>query len=278
VPDEIVVIDNGSDDGTPNWLQDQNLTVIRQENLGSAGGFHRGISEAFARGHDWFWCMDDDVIPAATALQGLLDASVLVGSAGFICSMVRFVDGASANLPTVDARPVNDAYANWDQYLRQGIVKVESATFVSIMFSRAAVAEKGLPLRQFHIWGDDSEYTSRLTSYAPGFVTGHSEVQHLRAAPKPPSLMTESNVDRIPLYRNMVRNHLYLLRRARRRMLSRFIAVVRYAIYGKSLLKSTDYRIKRITVFIHGFWDGLWFSPRVEYVLPEDERVSVPRE
>ena len=41
--DAIIVINNGSTDGTSGWLAEQNgLTVITQSNLGGAGGFLAG--------------------------------------------------------------------------------------------------------------------------------------------------------------------------------------------------------------------------------------------
>ena len=62
--DSIIVVDNNSTDGTSEWLDSQNdLVVIHQENIGGSGGFYRGIKEAYDRGADWIWCMDDDVYP-----------------------------------------------------------------------------------------------------------------------------------------------------------------------------------------------------------------------
>src|SRR4051812_17280504 len=95
-PAAIYVIDNGSTDGTPEWLAGQgDLVVIRQENLGSAGGQYAGVRAAYRGGHDWVWCMDDDTIPADDALREmtLIPAFGDAGT-GFIASVVLWVDGA----------------------------------------------------------------------------------------------------------------------------------------------------------------------------------------
>lgn len=63
----IVVVNNGSTDGTTEWLKEQkDLIVIHQENVGGSGGFYRGIQHACQLKADWIWCMDDDVFRGLT--------------------------------------------------------------------------------------------------------------------------------------------------------------------------------------------------------------------
>lgn len=70
---QIVVVNNGSTDGTSKWLAEQtDLRVITQENVGGSGGFYTGIDYAYREGADWIWCMDDDVFPRADCLEKLL--------------------------------------------------------------------------------------------------------------------------------------------------------------------------------------------------------------
>ena len=66
----IIVVNNGSTDGTREWLDKQDdLTVIHQSNVGGSGGFYTGIEAAYAQNADWIWCMDDDVFPRADCLE-----------------------------------------------------------------------------------------------------------------------------------------------------------------------------------------------------------------
>ena len=45
--DEIIVVNNGCTDGTGEWLASQSdLTFVKQDNLGSAGGFYAGLKLA----------------------------------------------------------------------------------------------------------------------------------------------------------------------------------------------------------------------------------------
>src|SRR5262245_55698771 len=86
--DEIIVVDNSSTDGTGEWLAAQaDLTVVRQENLGSSGGQYTGIKTGYHKGHDWFWCMDDDTIPDADALERMTTTRYFDRpGTGFLCS------------------------------------------------------------------------------------------------------------------------------------------------------------------------------------------------
>ncbi len=68
-PDEIVVIDNASTDGTQDMLGDMCVRSIRQGNLGSAGGWKRCIQVALDEGFDAVWLMDDDGYPDVNALK-----------------------------------------------------------------------------------------------------------------------------------------------------------------------------------------------------------------
>ena len=70
-PDDIVVINNGSTDGTLAMLKRKKVRAVTQDNLGSAGGWRRSIDEALNAGADAVWLMDDDGYPDPRALEVL---------------------------------------------------------------------------------------------------------------------------------------------------------------------------------------------------------------
>jgi GT2 family glycosyltransferase len=77
--DEIVVVDNGSTDGTVELLQRlyPQVTLLRMpKNLGAAGGWAAGLRyAALEKGHDWIWNLDDDSVPGETALEQLISGA-----------------------------------------------------------------------------------------------------------------------------------------------------------------------------------------------------------
>ena len=70
-PDQILVINNASTDGTEEMLKARGVFHITQENLGSAGGWRRSIQYAIDENYDAVWLMDDDGFPDEGALAKL---------------------------------------------------------------------------------------------------------------------------------------------------------------------------------------------------------------
>jgi len=83
--DSIILIDNASIDGTPEFLKEQGylknpkIDYVRlPENTGGAGGFHEGVKRGYKKGYDWLWLMDDDAIAQKNTLEELMDANYIL--------------------------------------------------------------------------------------------------------------------------------------------------------------------------------------------------------
>jgi len=79
---EIVIVDNGSTDGSPAMLAEKypQVTVLKMpRNLGAAGAWAEGLRyAALEKKHDWVWAFDDDSVPGGNALDALLGGIALV--------------------------------------------------------------------------------------------------------------------------------------------------------------------------------------------------------
>lgn len=180
--DLIIVADNGSSDGTREWClqQARRLVYVSQSNEGSAGGQATGIATALKMGCDWVWCMDDDTLPRADSLAELCRCPRFGDEAtGFLGSVVLWKDGSLHKMNLL-----NPAFVGlWlDRILADGCLPVLSASFVSIMIHKRAVESVGLPLRSLFIWGDDIEYTRRITSRFKAYAVLKSIVVHQTAS------------------------------------------------------------------------------------------------
>ena len=225
IPATIVVVDNASTDGTDTlFAEGGELTSIpglhyfrMAENLGGAGGFKEGVKRCMEAGCDWIWLMDDDCIAKPDTLSELVSALPAAGKLGgevsFLASSVYGPAGEPMNVPGVDMRPTANGYADWYAGLADGLVEIELATFVSLLINARAVEMLGLPVGSFFIWGDDTEYTTRLThNYGPAYMVGKSTVLHKRTNAKRLDIQNESDPARIANFHLLYRNSLIVQR------------------------------------------------------------------
>jgi len=71
---EILLVDNGSTDGTLQRSFPKQVTIVRHpENRGTSGAVVTGFRYAVEKHYDWIWVLDADSKPCADALQKLVD-------------------------------------------------------------------------------------------------------------------------------------------------------------------------------------------------------------
>lgn len=273
-PDTLIVVDNRSTDGTIDLLRRwadvsgspmRRVFIQMHTNTGGAGGFNKGIQVALDMSHDWLWLMDDDVIPSPDALVELLRAADLTGgNNGFYSSLAKHPTLHNiVNVPTIDARPTALGYPNWAEYLANGIIKIHTSTFVSLLLPSQTVLRVGLPIKDFFIWGDDTEYTYRLSkSGIQGYWIGSSEVVHVRPGAQAPNIRYETNSARIKLYKYLYRNRAYLSRTTGHPPLSKYLLKSFIDIISLTLKYRSP---KRSMIIVSGLLAGIFFRPTIEY-------------
>jgi GT2 family glycosyltransferase len=207
---DIVVVNNGSTDGTADWLNGQNdVVTITQENLGGAGGFNTGMRYVAEHGYDYCWVMDDDVVCERNALEELIHAYHIKKDIGYVCSKVNGIDGCPMNTPVIDLKPGENGYANYLELSENNMIKVEMSTFVSILIGTNIIRKVGLPYKEYFIWGDDIEYTKRISNIYDCYVAYKSKVIHKRADQRKLSFDTETDDGRLDNYFYMIRNRFH---------------------------------------------------------------------
>ena len=187
--DKILVVDNASTDGTPEFLQQKGYLTRSQiihlrlpQNVGGAGGFHEGVKQAFDAQFDWIWVLDDDSIASPDALEQLLTARQQFDEShrpDLLASKVVWTDGSlhPMNEPTLKTWDMESAVLA-AQY---ATISIRTATFVSLLLHRRLIKRYGLPWADYFIWGDDTEYTARILRYELGVWVPASRVLHKTA-------------------------------------------------------------------------------------------------
>lgn len=181
VPFEWILInDNASTDGTVEYLhnlekEDKRMRVTYQnENLGGSGGFRAGIEQALELDADYVLIIDDDAMlegdflkncddyislhEGTPALSGTVttDGKIQLNHRRTISNMLIF---AEKNVPL-------------EQYEKETF-KYELSTFCGLMVKMSVLREIGLPMSEFFIWYDDTEFSMRLRKYG-GIVNVNS--------------------------------------------------------------------------------------------------------
>ena len=283
--DKIVLIDNASTDGTKECLEEKGYLgmevvdyIQMPSNTGGAGGFYEGIKKAREEKCDWVWVMDDDTIPTPNCLEALLNAYNIIKDSGsehigetavepsFLASTVYGANGEFMNLPHINLKESDNGYAYWYKLLSDGIVGIRDATFVSILINMKAIKKCGLPCRDYFIWGDDSEYTLRLSKYyGDGYLVGKSKAVHKRIGARALSIDSEVDAKRIKmfhyLYRNQeINNRLYF---SLNRKLYYYFAIIFKKL---PILKQKNGWLK-YKAYIVGIWESkLQYSKFEKYI------------
>ncbi len=266
----IVVVNNNSTDETKQVLDSMSSDFIHvvhmTENTGGAGGFHVGLKKSVELGYDASWIMDDDAIPQQNALLELTSAAEYLNwEFGFLTSNVQTNDGECMNVPSIDLRPNSSGYSDWAKHADNGLIKVEIATFVSVLIKNNIAINLGLPIREMFIWGDDSEYTQRVSKKHECYFVSRSKVVHKRVLASALSIATESNPLRISWFKLLYRNNLYRIRKhgSTKDLIKLLLSALRSAFV---VMKSdSPMKIKRLSAIITGCALGFTFDPKVTY-------------
>jgi GT2 family glycosyltransferase len=263
---DILAVDNASTDGSGAWLDERQsenqLQVLHlPSNTGGAGGFSAGVRQGVEQGFTRLWLMDDDTMVQPDALKELDDADTLLhGNFGFLSSAVLWKDETECRMNRVKLKK---AYYEKLELLKDGLILAEHATFVSMYLNAEAVKAAGLPIRQYFIWGDDIEYSMRLSHRYPCYLTGRSRVQHWMQENVGSSIALD-DASKLSRYHYAFRNDGCTYRKYGFSGVCYYIGKCGINI-GRIIAHAKDHRWRRIGIVLGGMIASWFFHPRVEF-------------
>ncbi len=159
---DILVVNNGSTDGTTEFLAEQkDIKVINQDNLGGAGGFYAGMKFMIDNGYDWLWMMDDDGIPDSKQLETMISFYKKTGFV-FLNALVIDKDDHSK----LAFGPLNgDKYTYVNEVTQDEDFDVMIYPFNGTLIKREVIEKIGLIKKDCFIWGDEHEYSLRAKHF-----------------------------------------------------------------------------------------------------------------
>lgn len=238
---DILVINNGSTDNTLDWLSKQeDLSVLTQENLGGAGGFHNGMKKAYLDGYDWLWIMDDDGIPSKDCLLRLIDVGL---KRGFFYVAPNLIDFHGEK--------------HFDRFLNHSPLNVLDhcgGPFNAILLNRYLIEQVGLPNKYYFIWGDEYEYVNRLKE--AGFHTAMvRDAIHFHKKTEQGAIFNDRIFFKIRNYFWTYRLSLGLLESKKLKKAWLYIYTLKLSLFYLS-----RFRFKILSSVIRGIKQGLYFD------------------
>ena len=265
VPD-ILVIDNNSTDETKQVVEKYESSISYHNigaNIGGAGGFNKGLKIAFKNGYKYFWLMDDDTIVAEDTLSKLIDSTLLLKDRfGFLSSVANWKDGS---ICIMNQQTLSDDWAEDENLLENGIIRAKYASFVSLFIKRDVVQALGLPIKEYFIWGDDTEYSKRISDLYPSYVVGKSKVTHKMNSNEGTGLyfeMTDSN--RIQRMFFAFRNTIATKRsQGKRSVFLYYMSLVYLSI--RVLFSKSKLKLLKLKTIYKAMGKGFFFRPHIEH-------------
>lgn len=263
---DIYIIDNCSTDGTyddiKKYIGENVYYENTGENLGGAGGFNYGIKVALKSNYKYIWLMDDDTIVKENSLEILVKkAKILLDKFSFLSSIALWKDGS---LCKMNVQGISSEAIHSYNTLKNGLLKIDYASFVSCFINVDIIKQIGLPIKEFFIYGDDMEYTIRLNCKCPGYLVPESEVVHKMVSNAGINII-DIDKSRIDRYYYNYRNLLYLYKKYNKKEFKIFKLKCYYLIL-KILFKSKNYKFKRIKVIIKALLSYKKFNPTIEFI------------
>ncbi|MBQ7175106.1 MAG: glycosyltransferase [Lachnospiraceae bacterium] len=243
--DEIVIVDNHSGEKEQARISE---IVARQEaagkergtsfhilwledNMGGAGGFEAGMKYAMEKLQpDYYWIMDDDAYPREDCLEQLLEGMDALPDAGCVCPLIFGVDLKKYQIfhhkqltPLIlRTRPVSEYPESCTEPVR-----INANAFVGPLFKREVVEKLGVADGSLFIYGDDTEYTFRVSRKYGVYLLPQAVIDHQDA----PTL--DANMSAKGWWKEYYgyRNQFFLIREAHQN------PIVRGAAYGALTLR-----------------------------------------
>ena len=134
---------------------------------------------------------------------------------------------------------------------------------MSIFIKTDVIKEVGLPIKEFFIWGDDQEYTERISKKYRSYLVLPSVAKHKTINNLGSDISSDSS-ERIARYYYAYRNELYISKRKGVLSICFYLTRFLYSFF-KIILFSQGEKLDRIKWMLRGLFDGIFFHPKIEF-------------
>lgn len=192
-PNKIIIVDNGSSDGTEDALRDSgilNNSLVNynklSKNLGGAGGFSKGIELALEEGFDWISLSDDDAMMSPDFYEDMISGIKKYPDVKCFTGKVLYED---KEIQLGHRRRVRD----WNLLKEENVAsseyvkdfEIDIFSFVGCFINQQIIKQIGLPRKEFFIWYDDIEYSLRIRKFTKIINLSNAIITHKTGNQRP---------------------------------------------------------------------------------------------
>jgi len=270
--EKIIVIDNMSNDGTTSFLQSKYKKEVREnslkiislkKNVGSAGGYNKGIKEAINLNLNWVWLIDDDCEALKNSLKELKKAKNILESygekIGYLSSKHKLLDEGLVPIR------IKNKSKNYLKYLDYSLIELNWSVYTGTLVNLNVLKEVGLPIKEMFLYEDDTEFTYRIGRVSKGFIVGKSHILHKDYFFEREKF-TPRNKKIINRQRYALRNGVYFSKKLFRENLVE--GVIHFVSIQKNILFETLFskNVFYFPILFFWFFKGFFFNPKIEKI------------
>ncbi len=189
-PEYIIVVDNASTDGTFDFLDEwgkedsgiQKIVIHNEKNLGGAGGFYTGLAESIKYDFDYAFLADDDAYADQDTFEKLFEDYKIVNAemTAAICTCVINHDRLDISHRCRVKKGSFNIRLQWvpEREYEKDYFELDIVTFVGAAIKKKTIDQIGLPLKDYFIYYDDTEYFMRIKEIGKVFCVPTSKMTH----------------------------------------------------------------------------------------------------
>lgn len=262
-PQQIIVIDNASTDGTIEALRSRFGATIHiltaKENLGFAAGNNWGIRYALKQGAEWILLLNNDTIISRSMLQTLRKTVEQYPKYHIIAPLILYFD-APDTIWSAGDRLIPGTLITYHLYKQQqltenlpSILNVDFVTGCGMLVNRIVFAEVGLLDESTFMYAEEIDFIWRARR------AGHKTICATQAHMWH-KISLSAQRDRPQARYLRIRNQIWFYRKyARRLQLVIMFLFVTFRLLGVGIADIITRRTELIRPLISGWNDG-WFS------------------
>lgn len=182
--DNIIVVDNASTDGTGKYLESlkDKITVVNEEyNGGGAKGFADGLRYVHDNVNNGYVLLIDDDAMLSHDYMKRIDEFVMKNEG------VRAFSGtvmANDQISIAHRKRQVSQKGNWqlakvsEREYKKECFEYDISTFCGLVFDVSLIDVIGIPLADYFIWYDDTEYSLRIRKHSPIINVNSAYLNH----------------------------------------------------------------------------------------------------